>query len=165
MIPRGLSSVPGFPDGALSMKLPRPWIRNLVLGAAVLVAVLEIDSLRRRTRRLAAEARQATEAQEAKASLVREKLLYATRCLEEAEKCAATDPARADELRMNAKLALRETPLFKIKARRITTPRPDFQRHLTGPPEYEPPGLNAARLDSIRAALSPRWPAPVNVGG
>jgi hypothetical protein len=121
------------------MKLPGPEIRTALLGVAILAVLVEIGGLRQRARRFATKAREAAVAEQVDERVARNSTGHATQCLEEAERIAATDPARASELRAKANRALRDTPFFKCQAKRAAIARAAFEHAMTHRREGQSP--------------------------
>src|SRR6185312_13547111 len=142
-----------LPDGVCTMKRARLRVRTLLIGVAILAVLLEIGGLGRQSRRYATKAREAAEAERINQNVARNSKLYASQCLEQAARIAATDPAKAADLRAKAERTIESIPSFEGQARRAAKARIAFERAMTHPWEGQPPDV--PRLNSTPPVEEP----------
>ena len=124
------------------MKLPRLKVRTVLIGVAILAALLEIGGRGQRSRHYATKARQAAEAERINQDVARNSKVYSTQCLEEAAWIASTDADKAADLRAKSGRALGNVPFFEQQAIRASKARATFERAMTHPWEGAPPDVD-----------------------
>jgi hypothetical protein len=120
------------------MRLPRLKIRTLLLLLAGIALLIELVGLGRRSRHYAAQAQAAASAEQVNRNVARNSRLAAGQFLEEADRIAANDPARAAGLRERAGMLVRQIPFFEAQARTSAQSRAMFERAVTHPWEGNP---------------------------
>ncbi len=130
------------------MKLPRFRLRTAMIGMVALALLIEVVGLGRSSRRYATKSNEAAEAERVNRRVIENARLAAAQNIEQADRVASTDPAKAAELRSKAELILGNIPFFEAQARDAAVARAVFDRAVSHPWEGAPADLDTRRLAS-----------------
>ncbi len=128
------------------MKLPRFRLRTAMIGMVALAVLIELVGLGRSSRRFATKAHEAAEAERVNRGTIENARLGAAYNIEQADRLASTDPAKATELRSRAEMILGNVPFFEAQARNAAAAKVAFDRAMTHPWEGPPADIDTRRL-------------------
>src|SRR5688572_8556456 len=100
------------------MKLRRIRLRTLMILVIAVALPIELVGLGRRSRHYAAQARDADQAERVNRDVARNSRLAASQAAEQADRLAATEPAKAAALRHRVDRLLGSIPFFEAQAGR-----------------------------------------------